>query len=51
MSDAGEGSLQQKAPPPLPHAPSSLPPKTFDLIESLLPVFQDYLSIQTYYYL
>ena len=39
MSDAGEGSL------PLPHAPSSLPPKTFDLIESLLPVFQDYLLI------
>ena len=25
--------------------PSSLPPKTFDLIESLLPVFQDYLLI------
>ena len=49
MSDAGEGSLLQKG--PLPHAPSSLPPKTFDLIESLLPVFQDYLSIQTYYYL
>ena len=38
-----EGSLLQKA--PLPHAPSSLPPKTFDLIESLLPVFQDYLLI------
>ena len=34
MSDAGEGSLLQKG--PLPHAPSSLPPKTFDLIESLL---------------
>ena len=48
MSDAGEGTLLQKA--PLPHAPSSLPPKTFDLIESLLPVFQDYLSIQTYCY-
>ena len=48
MSDAGEGSLLQKG--PLPHAPS-LPPKTFDLIESLLPVFQDYLSIQTYCYL
>ena len=30
---------------PHPHAPSSLPPKTFDLIESLLPVFQDYLLI------
>jgi hypothetical protein len=43
MSDVGEGSLLQKA--PLPHAPSSLPPKTFDLIESLLPVFQDYLLI------
>ena len=43
MSDVGEGTLLQKA--PLPHAPSSLPPKTFDLIESLLPVFQDYLSI------
>lgn len=28
MSDAGEGSLLQKG--PLPHAPSSLPPKTFD---------------------
>ena len=28
MSDVGEGSLLQKA--PLPHAPSSLPPKTFD---------------------
>ena len=35
MSDAGEGSLLQKA--PLPHAPSSLPPKTFDLIESPFP--------------
>lgn len=34
MSDVGEGTLLQKA--PLPHAPSSLPPKTFDLIESLL---------------
>ena len=34
MSDVGEGSLLQKG--PLPHAPSSLPPKTFDLIESLL---------------
>ena len=34
MSDAGEGTLLQKA--PLPHAPSSLPPKTFDLIESLI---------------
>lgn len=44
MSDVGEGTLLQKA--PLPHAPSSLPPKTFDLIESLLPVFQDYLSIK-----
>ena len=43
MSDAGEGTLLQKA--PLPHAPASLPPKTFDLIESLLPVFQDYLLI------
>ena len=43
MSDVGEGSLLQKA--PLSHAPSSLPPKTFDLIESLLPVFQDYLLI------
>ena len=41
MSDVGEGTLLQKAP----HAPSSLPPKTFDLIESLLPVFQDYLLI------
>lgn len=28
MSDVGEGTLLQKA--PLPHAPSSLPPKTFD---------------------
>ena len=37
MSDAGEGSL-------LPN-PTPLPPKTFDLIESLLPVFQDYLLI------
>ena len=37
MSDVGEGSLLQKG--PLPHAPSSLPPKTFDLIESLLPAF------------
>ena len=43
MSDAGEGSLLQKGRPPPP--PSSLPPKTFDLIESLLPVFQDYLLI------
>ena len=43
MSDAGEGTRLQKAPHP--HAPSSLPPKTFDLIESLLPVFQDYLLI------
>lgn len=43
MSDVGEGTLLQKA--PLPHAPSSLPPKNFDLIESLLPVFQDYLLI------
>ena len=43
MSDVGEGTLLQKA--PLPHAPSSLPPKTFDLIESLLPVFPDYLLI------
>ena len=43
MSDVGEGSLLQKARPR--HAPSSLPPKTFDLIESLLPVFQDYLLI------
>lgn len=33
MSDVGEGTLLQKA--PLPHAPSSLPPKTFDFIESL----------------
>ena len=41
MSDVGEGSLLQKGPLP----PSSLPPKTFDLIESLLPVFQDYLLI------
>lgn len=43
MSDAGEGTLLQKG--PLSHAPSSLPPKTFYLIESLLPVFQDYLLI------
>ena len=43
MSDVGEGTHLQKAPPP--HPPSSLPPKTFDLIESLLPVFQDYLLI------
>ena len=43
MSDVGVGSLLPTA--PLPHAPSSLPPKTFDLIESLLPVFQDYLLI------
>ena len=43
MSDVGAGSLLQMG--PLPHAPSSLPPKTFDLIESLLPVFQDYLLI------
>ena len=49
MSDVGEGTLLQKA--PLPHAPSSLPPKTFDLIESLLPVFQDYLLISTDCYL
>ena len=42
MSDAGEGSLLQKGPRP---PPPSLPPKTFDLIESLLPVFQDYLLI------
>ena len=39
MSDVGEGTLLQKA--PLPHAPSSLPPKTFDFIESLLAVFPD----------
>ena len=37
MSDAGEGSLLQKG--PLPHAPSSLPPQTFDLIESLSAAF------------
>ena len=37
MSDVGEGTLLQKA--PLPHAPSSLPPKTFDLIESLFTAF------------
>ena len=37
MSDVGEGPLLQKA--PLPHAPSSLPPKTFDFIESLFPAF------------
>lgn len=37
MSDVGEGTLLQKA--PLPHAPSSLPPKTFDFIESLMPSF------------
>ena len=49
MTDAGVGTLLHKG--PLPQAPSSLPPKTFDLIESLLPVFQDYLSIQTYCYL
>ena len=39
----GGGPFPKPAPPP--HAPSSLPPKTFDLIESLLPVFQDYLLI------
>ena len=44
MSDVGEGTLLQKA--PLPHAPSSLPPKTFDLIESLFAAFQN-----TYVYL
>ena len=38
----GRGGVWKKGPP---HAPSSLPPKTFDLIESLLPVFQDYLLI------
>ena len=43
MSDVGVGTLLQMG--PRPHAPSSLPPKTFDLIESLLPVFQDYLLI------
>ena len=43
MSDAGEGSLLQKGPRPPP--PTPRPPKTFDLIESLLPVFQDYLLI------
>lgn len=36
MSDVGEGTLLQKA--PLPHAPSSLPPKTFDFIESLMAI-------------
>ena len=40
----GGGAVGKKGAPP-PHAPSSLPPKTFDLIESLLPVFQDYLLI------
>ena len=44
MSDVGEGSLLQMG--PLPHAPSSLPPKTFDLIESLSAAFQN-----TYIYL
>ena len=44
MSDVGGGGGGEKGAPP-PHAPSSLPPKTFDLIESLLPVFQDYLLI------
>ena len=43
MSDVGEGSLLQKA--PRSPAPTTLPPKTFDRIESLVPVFQDYLLI------
>ena len=33
----GEGTFLEKG--PLPHTPSSLPPKTFDLIESLFPAF------------
>ena len=43
MSDVGGGGRGGKGAPPPP--PPSLPPKTFDLIESLLPVFQDYLLI------
>ena len=39
MSDVGEGTLLQKA--PLPHAPTTLPPKTFDHIENQVPVLQD----------
>ena len=31
----------RKVPSPLPQAPTSLPPKTFDIIESLLAVFPD----------
>lgn len=31
----------RKVPSPLPQAPSFLPPKTFDFIESLLAVFPD----------
>ena len=36
----GGGAFCRRVP-----SPASLPPKTFDLIESLLPVFQDYLLI------
>lgn len=37
----GRGNLSEERFPPLPQAPSSLPPKTFDFIESLLAVFPD----------
>ena len=41
----GEGTfLEKDSLSPSPN-PTPLPPKTFDLIESLLPVFQDYLLI------
>jgi hypothetical protein len=35
----GEGTFLERG--PLPHTPSSLPPKTFDLIESLFPAFPE----------
>ena len=38
----GRGAFCKRVPSP---TPPPLPPKTFDLIESLLPVFQDYLLI------